>query len=159
MAADERSGPASRLIPSAGSDSIAGATQTASFSVGSLDLALSAAPGAARLVVTSPRDRDIYVVDPSALEAWATSTHRLLSLTPAQSGGETVEFRAPYLVDREGRASVAFEAHVGTDAVTYRLLVSGASSRVAGLMTTAELVRSLVEAAAGAVAVARLTPG
>jgi hypothetical protein len=39
--------------------------------------------------------------------------------------------------------------------VSYRLLVSGASDQVAGLMTTADLVREVIAAAGGAVVVAR----
>jgi hypothetical protein len=156
VAADERSGPASRLTPTAGSDKIAGSeTQTASFAVGALRLELSAAPGAARLVVTDGESRDIYVVDPAALASWSAGTLRLLALTPAGRWADATEYRAPFLIDREGRASIAFEAHVTNVTVTYRLLVSGASSRVAGIMTSADLVRGIADAAAGAVALAR----
>ena len=160
MAADERSGPASRLSPAVGTESVTGsATQTASFSVGALELALSASPGAARLVVANGEDRDIYVVEPTTLATWAGATRRLLGLVPALGARDAVEYRGPFLIDREGRASIAFEGHVAPGVVTYRLLVSGAASRVAGLMTNEELVRSLVDAAAGAVSLARLTPG
>ncbi|HUQ83255.1 MAG TPA: hypothetical protein VM076_19030 [Gemmatimonadaceae bacterium] len=160
MAGDDRSGPASRLSPAAGSESVAGSgTQTASFSVGALELLLSAAPGAARLVVIDGEVRDIYVVEPTALATWAGATRKLLGLAPALGARDAVEYRGPFLVDREGRASIAFEGHVAPGAVTYRLLVSGAASRVAGLMTSEELVQTIVEAAAGAVGVARSIPG
>ena len=155
MAADERSGPGSHTSAAA-AESIAGSgTQTASFDVGELRIELSAAPGAARLVVASGQIRDIYVVDPAALASWSAATHRLLALVPAGRWADATEYRAPYLIDREGRASVAFEAHVNNQTVTYRLLVTGAASRVAGIMTTADLVRSVADAASGAVVVAR----
>ena len=154
VAADERSAPASRLSPIPG-DRIAGATQTASFQVGALRLELSASPGAARLVVAADDVRDIYVVDPAALASWARSCRQLLSLGPAERVRGAAEFRAPFLVDREGRASIAFEGLVSAEAVTYRLLVSGASSRVAGIMTARELIVGVTDAALGAVVVAR----
>jgi len=159
VTADERSIPASRLSSSTASEPIAGGTtQTASFQVGGLRLELSAAPGAARLVVAAADDRDTYVVDPTILASWAQACRRLLSLVPARNAGGAAEFRAPFLIDREGRPSIAFEGLVSSEAVTYRLLVTGASSRVAGIMTGAALIRDVSEAALGAVIVAR-SPG
>jgi hypothetical protein len=157
VTADERSIPASRLSSNPASEPIAGgATQTASFQVGALRLELSAAPGAARIVVAADDARDIYVVDPAVLASWAKSCRRLLSLVPGRGAADAAaEFRAPFLVDREGRPSIAFEALISVEAVTYRLLVSGASSRVAGIMTGPELVRGVTDAALGAVIVAR----
>ena len=155
VAADERSAPASRLSPIPGDRIAGGATQTASFQVGALRLELSASPGAARLVVAADDVRDIYVVDPAALASWAQSCRQLLSLVPAERVSGAAEFRAPFLVDREGRASIAFEGLISAEAVTYRLLVSGASSRVAGIMTARELIAGVTDAALGAVVVAR----
>jgi len=66
-----------------------------------------------------------------------------------------VEFRTPFLVDREGRASIAFEGLVSEHGLSHRLLVTGAEGRVAGVMTTREVVRGVAEAAAGAVLVAQ----
>jgi hypothetical protein len=156
VAADERSAAASRLSPNAGEPIAGGTTQTASFRVGALRLELSASPGAARLVVAADDVRDIYVVDPAALALWAKGCRQLLSLVRAEKASGAAEFRAPFLVDREGRTSITFEGHVSDEAVTYRLLVSGASSRVAGIMTERELIVGVTDAALGASVVARL---
>jgi hypothetical protein len=136
-----------------------GVPQTASFDVGALQLELTAAPGAARLVVAADGCRDIYVVDPAALAGWATEIARLLSLVRATHPSQRADYRAPFLIDREGRQSVTFEALVTEHAVGYRLLVSGAAGRVAGLMTTPDIVREIAEAAVGAVAVASAAVG
>jgi hypothetical protein len=122
--------------------------------VGSLRLELSAAPGATGLVVSGDGIRDVYVVEPKALAAWASATGRLLTLMPVLQQSERVEYRTPFLIDREGRASIAFEGLVNEHTVSYRLLITGAEEKVAGLMTTAEIVRQVSEAAVGAVAVA-----
>ena len=159
MAADDRSAPAMRLSPSTSEPIVGGETQTASFQVGAMRIDLSAAPGAARLVVAAGLDRDIYVVDPGALAAWAQATRKLLSLEPADRTAHAAEFRAPYLIDREGRASIAVEGMVAAEAVTYRLLVTGASARIAGFMISAELIRGITDAAAGAASVARSPTG
>jgi hypothetical protein len=150
---DDRSRPTSdlnELTPSVSIGSVEGAPQTASFAVGALQVELTAAPGAARLVVSADGSRDIYVVDPDALAAWAADIGRLLSIRPAADLRHRADYRAPFLIDREGRQSVAFEALVTEQAVGYRLLVTGAAGRLAGLMTTAELVREIADAAAGA---------
>ena len=157
MVDEEGSGTASRVSPPRLAES--SATQTASFDVAPFRLELSAAPGAARLVVAHGDDRDIYVVDPGALSAWATAFTRLLSLDSWRNPRGHVEFRAPFLIDREGRASVAFHGVVDEHAVTYRLLVCGAASRVVGVVTTADLVRDVAKAVAGAVSVARSGAG
>jgi hypothetical protein len=97
---------------------------------------------------------------------------RLLSLAPARGAGQGAEYRAPFLIDREGRPAIAFEGLVTTQAVTFRLLtfsrgsdpldpvepvdpvVNGAGSRLAGIVTTADLIRSVTDAASGAATVA-----
>jgi hypothetical protein len=156
VVADERSGPFSGLSSAAPSAARPDTdTQSATFQVGGLVLELIAAPGAARLVVSGNGVRDTYAVDPAVLGAWATATATLLSLTPAAGPEERIEFRTPFLIDREGRPSIAFEGLVAEAGVGYRLIVSGASERVAGIMTTAEVVRGVAEAAAGAGNVAR----
>ena len=156
MVADERSGSLSGLSSPPTSPPRSDAeTQSASFHVGELQLELTAAPGAARLVVSGDGARDVYVVDPSTLAAWAEATAKLLSLSAVEEPAARVDFRAPFLIDREGRESITFEGLVSEHGVSYRLLVSGASDRVAGLITTADLVRGVVEAARGAVLVAR----
>jgi hypothetical protein len=158
VAADDRSAPARRHSPGTSSDPIAGRTQTAAFAAGGFRIELSAAPGAARLVVASGDSRDVYVVDPAALAVWADATRRLLALQPAKRAAEVAEYRAPFLIDCEGRESIAFEGLVSAQAVTYRLLISGATARAARVVTTAELVGGVTEAAAGAVGVARSAP-
>ncbi len=157
MVDDDRSRPTSdlnELTASPSTGSVEGAPQTASFAVGGLEVEFTAAPGAARLVVSADRSRDIYVVDPDALAAWAAAIRSLLSIGPATDQSHRADYRAPFLIDREGRQSVALEALVTEQAVSYRLLVTGAAGRLAGLMTTAELVREIADAAAGAAAVA-----
>jgi hypothetical protein len=156
VVADDRSRRVSDVPAPASAPRADTGEQTACFVVGSLRLELSAAPGAARLVVADDRSRDIYVVEPNALAIWAAATARLMMLMPALQQSDRVEYRTPYLIDREGRASIAFEGLVSEQTVSYRLLVSGAESKVAGLMTTGEIVRQVSEAAAGAVAVARV---
>jgi hypothetical protein len=152
---EEGSGSASRVSVPRTSDAASATTQTASFDVPPFRLELSAAPGVARLVVAHGEDRDVYVVDPAALSTWASAFTRLLSLTKWEKPRGSVEFRAPFLIDREGRASVAFHGIVDEHAVMYRLLVCGAESRVVGVPTTADVVRDVAEAVAGAVSVAR----
>ena len=170
MAADDRSAPVSAFSHAAATESTAGgAAQTASFAVGALRLDLIAACGAARVVVWSGEEREVYVVEPAALASWARATVRLLSLTPAGGAAHGAEYRAPFLIDREGRPAIAFEGLVAAQAVTFRLLrfsrgsapldpldpvVSEAESRVAAVMTTADIIRDVTDAASGAVNVA-----
>jgi hypothetical protein len=151
---DEGSGSTSRVSVPRISESTSTTTQTASFDVPPFRLELSAAPGAARLVVVHGDDRDAYAVDPTALSAWASAFTRLMSLESWEKPRGHVEFRAPFLIDREGRASVAFHGIVDAHAVSYRLLVCGAASRVVGVPTTAGVVRDVAAAVAGAVAIA-----
>ena len=160
MAADDRSAPVSAFSHAAATESTAGgAAQTASFAVGALRLDLIAACGAARVVVWSGEEREVYVVEPAALASWARATVRLLSLTPAGGAAHGAEYRAPFLIDREGRPAIAFEGLVAAQAVTFRLLVCGAESRVEGTVTTADIIRAVTDAASGAVTVAlRATP-
>jgi hypothetical protein len=108
------------------------------------------------LAVVHGDDRDVYVVDPGALHAWASAFSRLLTLDTWRNPRGHVEFRSPFLIDREGRSSVAFHGIVDEHSVTYRLLVCGAASRVVGVVTTPDVVRDVAEAVAGAVAVARI---
>jgi hypothetical protein len=107
-------------------------------------------------VVSSGDDREVYVVEPAALGAWASATLRLLSLSPAAGAGDGAQYRAPFLIDREGRPAIAFEGLVSARAVAFRMLVAGAESRVAGIMTTADVIRGVMEAASGVVTVARV---
>jgi hypothetical protein len=157
VVADDRSGQSPGVSSLAAASRIDAGTQSASFDVGSVRLELSASPGAARLVLAADGSRDTYVIDPSALTAWSSATTKLLSLAPAADPEHRAEFRAPYLIDREGRTSIAFEGLVTELGVGYRLLVSRPSGVVTGIMTTAEVARSVAEAAAGAAAVARGT--
>jgi hypothetical protein len=159
VTADDRAGSASNLSLSAQHSLLStGETQTASFVVGDVSLELTAAPGAARLVVIAASSRDVFVVDPAALDAWARAIDRLVTLTPATMASERVEFRSPFLIDREGRPSIAFEGLVGDDAVTYRMVVNGPESSGVSVVTAAETVRAIAEAASGAIVVARATP-
>ena len=159
MTADDRTSSATNLSQSAQHSLLStGDTQTASFVVGDVSLELTAAPGAARLVVIAASSRDVYVVDPASLSAWASAIERLVTLTPAAMPSEHAEYRSPFLIDREGRPSIAFEGLVG-DTVTYRLVVNGTGSRAVSVPTAAETVRAISEAASGAIAVARATPG
>ena len=159
MVDQEGSGGGSRVSTPRASESTSATTQTASFDVAPFRLELSAAPGAARLVVSQGADRDIYVVDPAALTTWARAFTRLLSLDSLEKPRGHAEFRAPFLIDREGRASVAFYGTVDDTGVSYQLLVCGAASRVVGVPTTAAFVRDVAAAVAGVVTVAGHPPG
>ncbi len=149
MVADDRPGPLSSLSSSPISVPRAEGRQSATFEVLGLRLELSASPGAATLVIVGHQARDTYAVDPTALAAWAVATTKLLSLQPAENARGRVAIRAPFLVDREGRPSIAFEALVSEVGVGYRLLVSDGDEDVAGLMTTADVVHGMAQAAAG----------
>jgi hypothetical protein len=155
VVADDRPGPVSNVSVATSSPRTGAASQSASFGIGALSLELSAAPGAARLVVSDTASRDIYVVDPSALASWSSAVRKLLDLATATNPSERVEFRTPFLIDREGRASIAFEGLVSELGLSYRLLVNGAEGRVAGVMTTSDVVRGVAEAAGGAVLLAQ----
>lgn len=156
MIADDRSGPASGVSSSAAAARRGDAeTQSASFEIGGLRLELTASPGAARLVVSADGARDTYVVEPLALSDWAGSTEKLLTLHAVPNPAARVEFRTPYLIDREGRQSIAFEGLVSELGVSYRLLVKGAKNKVAGLMIERDVVRGVVEAAGGAALLAQ----
>jgi hypothetical protein len=130
-------------------------TRSATFDIVGIRLELSASPGDARLAVSSGDDSDVYLVEQAELVTWAAATIKLLSLQPAESDTDRAEIRAPFLFDTEGRPSIAFEALVSHQGVGYRLLVSGAAEMVAGFVTTAEVVRGVAQAAAGAGTVAR----
>jgi len=62
--------------------------------------------------------------------------------------------RTPFLVDREGRPSIAFEALVSELGVGYPLLVGGDADQPAGLTATADVVQGMAQAAAGAATLA-----
>jgi hypothetical protein len=147
--------PLAGLSSSPSSSLRADGRQSATFDVGGLHLEFSAETGAARLVIAGDRLRDTYVVEPTALAAWAVAAIKLVSLEPADSAGGRVAIRTPFLVDREGRPSIAFEALVSEEAVEFQLLVSNVPEQSAGLMTTEEVVRGMAQAAAGAGTVAR----
>jgi hypothetical protein len=131
--------------------------QSASFQIGSLLLELSASPGAARLVITADTTRCAHVIDPADLAAWAVSTARLFTLSAAPTADGRAEFRSPYLLDREGTATIAFEALVSENGVGHRLLVTRGPNSITGIMTTTDMARGVAEAAAGAAAVAART--
>ena len=149
MAADDRSGPVSGLSSSPTSSVRADGHQSATFEVVGWRLELSASPGAARLVMAGDAARYTHLVEPSALTAWAIATSKLLSLRPAGSPRERATIRAPFLMDREGQPSIAFEALVSEQGVGYRLLVRGGEQPLAGLVTTEDVVRGMAQAAAG----------
>jgi hypothetical protein len=164
VVSNERAGPVSAFTPStdttrpafptdAGTGS--GDARTASFDIGGYRIELAARDGATTLHVTGTDRRDSYLVDPEALDRWAEGTERLLGLSPASGPDERADFRAPFLMDAEGRAALAFEAVVTEQGVAHRLLVMAHDGRVAALPTSAEDLRELVAAARGAVSFAR----
>jgi len=159
VVADDRPGSVSNVpvapTSTAGADASA---QSASFDIGNLRLELSASPGAARLVVSDSTTRDVYVVDPAALASWSRGVGQVASLQPASTPPGGTETRTPFLIDREGRASIAVEALVSQHDVGYRVVVCGAAGRVATITTVGETIRELAEAAAGAVLVAQRVP-
>jgi hypothetical protein len=130
--------------------------QTASFLVGDFRLDLAVTPGGISLIVSLGADRDVYLLEPGTLGAWAKSTSSLLQLDTAATPSECAGFRAPFLMDVHGRAAIALECLVSERAVEYQLLVMGASGRAGATPTDVDLVRSLVEAARGAVLVTSL---
>src|SRR5262245_44839285 len=155
VAADDRSAPVSGLSASPTSSVRAERQHSATFEIVGWRLELSASPGAARLVMVGDRASASHLVEPSALAAWAGATTKLLTLRPAQSPRNRVAIRAPYLVDRDGLPLIAFEALVSEQGIGYRLLVGGAEEPVASLVTTEDVVRGVVQAAAGIGMVAR----
>jgi hypothetical protein len=164
VVSNERSGPASSLSPSVASPSAPsearggsalGPTQTAAFVVGEFNLTLAAAPGAISITVAAGRGRDVYALSPDSLERWADSSRRLLALAPASGPDQRAEFRAPFLFDVTGRAAIAFECEVIEHRLKHRLLVTGAGDQIGTATTTPEVIREVLEAAQGAVALAR----
>ena len=95
------------------------------------------------------------MVEPGALAAWAVATTKLLSLQPAESARGRAAIRAPFLVDRDGQPTIAFEALVSEYGVGYRLLVRGEEKPLAGLVTTEDVLRGMAQAAVGIGIVAR----
>lgn len=142
----EQSHPGSALSPASATGHDPSLAPTASFALGELRLDLSAAAGAARLVVTRRHARDVFIVDAGALHAWARRVEQVLRLIPATSPREGAEYRTPFLVDREGRPAVAIEALVAERVVTYRALVAVAGEHAANLIDDDVLVE-LVDAA------------
>lgn len=133
----------------------AGAAQSATFDVVGIRLELSASAGAARLIVSRAGAHDAYAIEPLALAGWAIATTKLLSLQAAAVAAERAEIRAPFLFDRESRPAIAFEALVSELGVGYRLLVGTAAEPAVGVVTTAEVVRGVTQAAAGVATFAR----
>lgn len=164
MVSDDRSdrlstftSPASASRPQAAADVVIGSTdaRSASFDVGGFTLELVAADGNASLAVIAGPDRDAYRLDANALEHWADATVRLLALSTAAGPSDCAEFRAPFLMDAHGRASIAFESAVTRGGVVHRLLVMRHDGRVATIVTGGDLLRELIEAARGAAAFVR----
>ena len=155
MAADDRSGPVSGLSSSPTSSVRPDVEHSATFEIVGWRLELSASPGAARLAIVGDRARNTHVVEPRALAAWAAAITKLLLLQPAESARGRATLRAPFLVDREGQPSIAFEALVSEQGVGYRLLVGCEPAPIASLVTTEDVVRGMAQAAAGIGMVAR----
>ena len=148
MAADDRSGPVSGLSSSPNSSVRTEGRHSATFEVLGWRFELSASPGLARLAIVGDEGRYTHLVEPRALAPWATATTKLLSLRPADSARGRAAIRAPFLLDREGRHSIAFEALVSEQGVGYRLLIGGATP-LTSLVTTVDVVRGMAQAAAG----------
>ena len=155
MAADDRSGPVSGLSSSPTSSVRAEGQHSATFEIVGWRLELSASPGAARLDIVGDRARDTHVVEPGAMAAWAAATSQLLSLQSAENARGRSAIRAPFLMDREGQPTIAFEAVVSEHGVAYRLLIRSKQEASAGLVTTEDVVRGMAQAAAGIGRVAR----
>jgi len=164
VVSDERAGRVSAYSPPAAATpsqprngTVARPTeaQTASFAIGEFTVELAASAASAILSITAGDDRDDYRIDPEMLDQWAGSTARLLELTPAASPSGRAEFRAPFLMDTDGRASIAFESAVTEGHVGHRLLIMGQGGRVAVVAAPADLVGELVDAARGAVRFSR----
>lgn len=126
--------------------------QTAEFAIGELRLALVAAPGSVTLTVALGADLDAYALAPEALAMWAHTSAQLLELEPAETSTECAEYRAPFLVDVEGRPAIAFECSVTERRVEFGLLVTGESDRIGATGIDVQTIRAMVEAAQGAVA-------
>ena len=155
MAADDRSGPVSGLSSSPTSSVRAEGQHSATFEIAEWRLELSASPGAARLEVVGDRARDTHMVELGALAAWAVATTKLLSLQPAESARGRAAIRAPFLVDRHGQPTIAFEAMVSEYGVVYRLLIGREHGPGASLVTTDDVLRGMAQAAEGIGRVAR----
>lgn len=155
MAADDRSGPVSGLSSSPTSSVRAEGQHSATFEIVGWCLELSASPGAARLEIVGDRSRETHMVEPGALVAWAVATTQLLSLQPAESSRGRAAIRAPFLVDRDGQSTIAFEALVSEYGVGYRLLIGREQGSGASLVTSGEVVRGMAQAAEGIGRVAR----
>ena len=164
MVSDDRAGRASAFTPPIASTSsqrqngtVAGPTETqsASFAIGGFTVELVASAAFAMLGIVSGDDRDNYRIDPDMLDQWAAGTARLLDLTPAAGPSGRAEFRAPFLMDMDGRASIAFESAVTEGHVAHRFLIMGQGGRLGVVAASADLVGELVDAARGAVRFSR----
>ena len=133
----------------------AGRAQSATFDVVGIRLELSASAGAARVIVSRAGGHETFAIEPAALAAWAVATTKLLSLQPAAIPSDRADIRAPFLFDIEGRPAIAFEARVSELGVGYRLLVDAGAEPTVGVVTTAEVVRDVAQAAAGVGTAAR----
>lgn len=155
MADDERSGPASGLSPSASNSVRAEGEHSATFEIVGWRIELSASIGVARVVMAGDGVQHTHLVHPDALAAWSSATTKLLSLRPAETARGCATIRAPFLLDREGEPSIAFEAMVSEQGVSYRLLMRGGDDPGTSLVTTEDDVRGMAQAAAGLGRVAR----
>jgi hypothetical protein len=155
VVADDRSGQAPGVFSRPVVPPTGATTQSASFDIGSVRLELVTSSGVIRLVVTTEGNRETHAIDVDSLIAWSAATTKLLGLLPVATAAERSEFRAPWLLDHDGKAVIAFEGLVTEQSVTYRLLVARGPSAVTGIMTSGDVLRSLAEAAVGAAAVAR----
>ena len=157
MAADDRPGPVSGLSSSPKSPVRAEGQYSATFEIVGWRVELSASAAVARLVILGDGTRLSHVIECGALDAWAAATTKLLSLRPAENARGRAAIRAPFLVDREGEASIAFEATVSEQGLGFRLLIRGGEDPLASLVTTEDIVRGVAQAAAGIARVARPT--
>jgi len=165
VVSDERASPVSAFTPSIdatapthpndGRATPVVDVQTASFDVGGFRIELTARSGAPTLDVIVGDARDTYAIDPETLDCWADGTARLLALSPASRPGERADYRAPFLMDIDGRAALAFESVVTERGVAHRLLIMGHGGRVAALAASTEMLTDLIAAARGTVSFAR----
>ncbi len=164
MVSNERAGPGSALTPSidatrpafpSDSRTSSEVARTATFDLGGYHIEFAARDGLTTLSVSGAEARNSYLIDPETLDRWAEGTARLLGLSSASGPSERADFRAPFLMDAEGRAALAFESVVTEQGVAHRLLVMGQDGRVAALPASVADLREMVAAARGAVSFAR----
>ena len=144
MVSSDRPGPRHPLTPSiaaslaastgegalgVGRDGAAGAaTQRAAIPVGACNVEIAAAPGLAALAVATSEGQARYAVHAEALGSWAARGAQLLQLQPAREPRECATIRTPFLLDAEGRATIALEAEVAESGVRFSLHVAGSAT-------------------------------